>query len=239
VLPVSLPNTSYALSAYYIIASAEASSNLARYDGVQYGLHVPLPPDSIARSPGEVYAHSRTAGFGAEVKKRILLGTYALSAEYAPLSLPSRSLYTSRSVLPIPSDLPSPFCSAFDNYFLQAQRLRQCIRDDFMRVFRVPNPLAQSATPNASGVHVLLHPSAIRTAPRLDEQSGLDAYTQDVLTVPASLAGLPALTVPMAGGPEGDGWPLGVSVVGQWGCEEMTLAVGAAIEDAERDARPR
>ena len=83
VLPVSLPNTRYALSAYYVIASAEASSNLARYDGVQYGLHVPLPPDSIARSPGEVYAHSRTAGFGAEVKRRILLGTYALTAEYA------------------------------------------------------------------------------------------------------------------------------------------------------------
>lgn len=83
ILPVSLPNTSYALSAYYIIASAEASSNLARYDGVQYGLHVPLPPDSIPRSPGEVYARSRTAGFGAEVKRRILLGTYALSAEYA------------------------------------------------------------------------------------------------------------------------------------------------------------
>ncbi len=86
VLPVSLPNTRYALSAYYVIASAEASSNLARYDGVQYGLHVPLPPDSVARSPGELYAHSRTAGFGAEVKKRILLGTYALTAEYVFLS---------------------------------------------------------------------------------------------------------------------------------------------------------
>jgi len=83
VLPVSLPNTSHALSAYYVIASAEASSNLARYDGVQYGLHFPLPADAIARSPGEVYAHSRTAGFGAEAKRRILLGTYALMAEYA------------------------------------------------------------------------------------------------------------------------------------------------------------
>ncbi|KAI0251416.1 amidase signature domain-containing protein [Lactifluus subvellereus] len=205
VLPVSLPNTSYALSAYYVIASAEASSNLARYDGVQYGLHVPFPPDSIARSPGEVYAHSRTAGFGAEVKRRILLGTYALTAD------------------------------AFDNYFLQAQRLRRRIRDDFMRVFRVPNPLARSASPHVDGVHLLLHPSAVRTAPRLDEQDGsLDAYTQDVLTVPASLAGLPALSVPMAVGVEGDGWPLGVSVVGQWGCETMVLAVGAEIEGAER-----
>ncbi|KAH8996131.1 amidase signature domain-containing protein [Lactarius hatsudake] len=203
VLPVSLPSTRYALSAYYVIASAEASSNLARYDGVQYGLHVPLPPGAIARSPADVYAHSRTAGFGAEVKRRILLGTYALTAD------------------------------AFDNYFLQSQRLRQCIRDDFMRVFRVPNPLAESPARNEAGVHVLLHPSAVRTAPHLDEQDGLDAYTQDVLTVPASLAGLPALSVPITAGAEGDGWPLGVSIVGQWGCEKMVLAVGAAIEDVE------
>jgi aspartyl-tRNA(Asn)/glutamyl-tRNA(Gln) amidotransferase subunit A len=132
--------------------------------------------------------------------------------------------------------------SAFDNYFLQAQRLRQCIRDDFMRVFCVPDPLsAQSAARNEAGVHILLHPSAVRTAPRLDEeQDGLDAYTQDVLTVPASLAGLPALSVPIAssggeGDGDGDGWPLGVSVVGQWGCERMALAVGATIEDAERE----
>ena len=105
-----------------------------------------------------------------------------------------------------------------------------------MRVFRVPNPLsARSVTRNEAGVHVLLHPSAVRTAPHLDEeQDGLDVYTQDVLTVPASLAGLPALSVPIAvSGGEGDGWPLGVSIVGQWGCERMALAVGAMIEDTE------
>ena len=89
VLPVSLPNTRYGLSAYYVIACAEASSNLARYDGVQYGLHVPLPPDSVTpRSPGAIYAQSRTAGFGEEVKRRILLGTYALTAEYTRSSGP-------------------------------------------------------------------------------------------------------------------------------------------------------
>jgi len=203
VLPVSLPNTPYALSAYYVIASAEASSNLARYDGVQYGLQVPLPPGAITRSPADVYAHTRTAGFGAEAKRRILLGTYALTAD------------------------------AFDNYFLQSQRLRQCIRDDFMRAFRVPNPLAVSPVHNEEGVHALLHPSAVCTAPHLDEQDGLDVYTQDVLTVPASLAGLPALSVPIAAGAEGDGWPLGVSIVGQWGCEKMILAIGSAIEDVE------
>jgi len=75
-----------------------------------------------------------------------------------------------------------------------------------------------------------MHPSAIRTAPPLSEtsDSGLDSYVQDVLTVPASLAGLPALNVPV-GYDESDGWPVGVSVVGQWGCEEMVFAVGAAI----------
>jgi len=113
--PVSLPNTSYALSAYYIIASAEASSNLARYDGVQYGLHVPLPPDTVARSSGEVYAHSRTAGFGAEVKRRILLGTYALTAEYAPSSSdipPSdRVLFAARSTTTFCK--PSAYASVF------------------------------------------------------------------------------------------------------------------------------
>jgi aspartyl-tRNA(Asn)/glutamyl-tRNA(Gln) amidotransferase subunit A len=108
-----------------------------------------------------------------------------------------------------------------------------------MRVFRVPDPLSarRSITRNEAGVHILLHPSAVRTAPHLDEeQDGLDTYTQDVLTVPASLAGLPALSVPIGvSGGEGDGWPLGVSVVGQWGCEKMALAVGATIEDAERE----
>jgi len=106
--------------------------------------------------------------------------------------------------------------------------------DDFMRVFYVPNPLVCSAAPNDSGVPVLLHPSAIRTAPQLDEQSGLAAYTQDVLTVPASLASLPALSMPIAG-VEGDGWLLSVSIVGQ----VTTLVVGAVIEDAEREARAR
>jgi aspartyl-tRNA(Asn)/glutamyl-tRNA(Gln) amidotransferase subunit A len=126
----------------------------------------------------------------------------------------------------------------FDNYFLQAQCLRKCIHDDFMHVVGVPNPLAQSATPNEAGVHALLHLSAVRTAPHLDEQDGLYMYTQDVLTVPASLASLSALSVPAAVHGEDDGWPLGVSVVGQWGCGPMVLAVGATIEDVEREVEP-
>lgn len=125
--------------------------------------------------------------------------------------------------------------SAFDNYFLQAQRVRQSVRDDFDRVFRQRNVLSNSPRhpePNIDGVDVLIHPSAIRTAPLLSENvddAGLDAYVQDVLTVPASLAGLPALSVPAP--VDDNSWPVGVSVVGQWGFDEMVLQVGKVIED--------
>ena len=98
--------------------------------------------------------------------------------------------------------------------------------------------------PSSSGVHVLIHPSAIRSAPPLlaDTQDGaslltrtsesLDAYLQDVLTVPASLAGLPALSVPAGTG--SDGWPIGISIVGQWGCENMILQIGGVIQEINR-----
>ncbi|KAJ8591548.1 amidase signature enzyme [Rhizopogon salebrosus TDB-379] len=198
-IPVSLPSTPYALSAYYVIASAEASSNLARYDGVQYGTRSPLPHGADKSKPSNVYAHTRSTGFGAEVQKRILLGTYALTAD------------------------------AFDNYFLQAQRVRQLIKRDFDSAFRVPNAQLSRSPPNPDGVDILLHPSAIRTAPPLDSDaaSGLGPYLQDVMTVPASLAGLPALSVPAE---SGDGWPVGISVVGQWGSDELVMRVGKIIQ---------
>ena len=122
--------------------------------------------------------------------------------------------------------------SAFDNYFLQAQRVRTLVRRDFDRIFRAPNVLSVHAETNAAGVDVVIHPSAIRTAPRLDEDSSesnsiFDSYLQDVLTVPASLAGLPALSVPMGLGE--DGWPVGVSLVGQWGHEKTILNLGKVL----------
>ncbi|KAF8892164.1 amidase signature domain-containing protein [Infundibulicybe gibba] len=207
VIPVSLPSTSHALSAYYVLASAEASSNMARYDGIQYGMHVKPPHGSDATKTANVYAHTRSAGFGSEVKKRILLGTYALTAD------------------------------AFDNYFLQAQRARQLVKDDFNSIFRLPDFYSSAALAgeNADGVDVLMHPSAIRTAPPLSStaNSDIDTYVQDVLTVPASLAGLPALSVPCdtaADGEAADGWPIGVSVVGQWGSDLLVLKVGELIE---------
>jgi len=127
--------------------------------------------------------------------------------------------------------LTQPF-SAFDNYFLQAQRIRSLVRQDFDRVFRVPSVLSTHLETSQAGVDVLIHPSAIRTAPRFDRddtesKSNLDTYLQDVLTVPASLAGLPALSVPMGLGE--DGWPVGVSVVGQWGHEKTILNLGKAL----------
>lgn len=204
-VPVSLPSTPYALSAYYVIASAEASSNLARYDGVQYGTRSPLLPGIDKSKPGNMYAHTRSAGFGVEVQKRILLGTYALTAD------------------------------AFDNYFLQAQRVRQRIKTDFDTAFRVTNAQLSNPSPNLDGVDILIHPSAIRSAPRLDSDavSGLSPYLQDVMTVPASLAGLPAVSVPA--GLAADGWPVGVSVVGQWGSDELVMCVGKAIERTASD----
>ncbi|KAI0923586.1 hypothetical protein AcV5_009084 [Taiwanofungus camphoratus] len=214
-VPVSLPSTPYALSAYYVISSAEASSNMARYDGIQYGLHVAPPPDVTKTS--SVYAYTRSRGFGPEVRKRILLGAYALTAD------------------------------AFDNYFLQAQRVRKIVRRDFDRVFSVRNILSSSENSTIGGmsedsrVHVLLHPSSIQTAPHLPPSElcsnsaqapvdgGLESYVQDVLTVPASLAGLPALNVPVGLGE--DGWPVGISLVGQWGCDEMVMEVGKMCEE--------
>lgn len=138
---------------------------------------------------------------------------------------------------------------AFDNYFLQAQRVRKLIRSEFNSIFRQSSPLLPSksvdfAPGSASGVDVLIHPSAISTAPRMPSALPLDhtqqghhldssahaSYTQDALTVPASLAGLPALSVPI-GKSADDGWPLGAQVTGQWGADDLVLTVGEAIEE--------
>ena len=99
-----------------------------------------------------------------------------------------------------------------------------------------PSSLSLRSVNISTGIDVILHPSSIRTAPPLSDarSEGLDTYVQDVLTVPASLAGLPALSVPAGLG--SDGWPMGVSVVGQWGCEELVLRVGEVVERLGRKA---
>ncbi|KAI1194262.1 amidase signature enzyme [Nemania serpens] len=183
VVPVSLPSTKNALSAYYVIAPAEASSNLAKYDGIRYGRRDAGGPSDA--QDGVLYARTRGSGFGSEVKRRILLGSYTLSSE------------------------------AMDNYFIQAQKVRQLVRRDFDRVFALDNPLLDeqhfdlSEMDGSTGVETklgpaqvdfLVCPTAPTTPPLLDrvrEQTPLDSYVNDVFTVPASLAGLPAISIPM------------------------------------------
>ena len=179
---VSLPRTKYALPAYYIIAPAEASSNLARYDGMRYGLRVP------GRTPAETYEATRGEGFGAEVRRRILIGTYVLSAGY------------------------------YDAYYLKAQKVRALIAKDFADAF--------------GKVDAILTPTAPTPAFAMGEKSAdpIAMYLNDVLTVPASLAGLPAMSVPA--GLDDAGLPLGLHVIGRAFDEDTVLRVCDVLEQA-------
>ncbi len=191
VVEVSLPHTKYALPAYYIIAPAEASSNLARYDGVRYGLRE-LPEGAGLQ---DMYAATRAAGFGAEVKRRILIGTYVLSAGF------------------------------YDAYYTQAQKVRTLIARDFDAAWELCD--------------LLLTPTAPSAAFALGEKSAdpLAMYLNDVFTVPSSLAGLPAMSVPA--GLDGQGLPLGLQVIGKALDEQGVLNAGLAIEErAGFTARP-
>jgi aspartyl-tRNA(Asn)/glutamyl-tRNA(Gln) amidotransferase subunit A len=182
VVEVSLPHTKYALPAYYIIAPAEASSNLARYDGVRYGLR-DLPDGAGLQ---DMYAVTRAAGFGPEVKRRILIGTYVLSAGF------------------------------YDAYYTQAQKVRTLIAQDFDRAWEKCD--------------LLLTPTAPSAAFALGEKSDdpLAMYLNDVFTVPSSLAGLPAMSVPA--GLDAQGLPLGLQVIGKALDEQGVLNAGLAIE---------
>lgn len=167
IVPVSLPTTQHALSAYYVLAPAEASSNLAKYDGVRYG---PVRnAESIADDDGTLYSAHRGAMFGEEVKRRILLGSFSLSA------------------------------GAMENYFLQAQRVRRLVQSDFNQIFRLAHPLLEGAQGVPNGVDFILCPTAPSPPPSvhsLKDASPPETYMNDVFTVPASLAGLPAMSFP-------------------------------------------
>ncbi len=182
VVDVSLPHTRYALPTYYIIAPAEASSNLARYDGMRYGLRV------AGKNLVETYEKTRGQGFGAEVQRRILIGTYVLSAGY------------------------------YDAYYLKAQKVRRLIADDFAQAF--------------DGVDLILTPTApsaaFREGEKMDDPVAM--YLNDVFTVPSSLAGLPAMSVPA--GLDRQGLPLGLQLIGRPWDEETVLAGAAALERA-------
>lgn len=182
IVEISLPHTKYALPAYYIVAPAEASSNLARYDGMRYGL----------REEGEdltgVYENTRASGFGEEVQRRIMIGTYVLSAGY------------------------------YDAYYLRAQKVRTRILQDFDTAFQK--------------VDAILTPSAPSAAFPLGSKSDdpIAMYLNDVFTVTANLAGVPAMSVPA--GVDAAGLPLGLQIITRALDEETMFKVGAAVEDA-------
>ena len=191
VVEISLPHTKYALPAYYIIAPAEASSNLARYDGVRYGERE--LPDGAGLQ--DMYAATRAAGFGPEVKRRIMIGTYVLSAGF------------------------------YDAYYTQAQKVRALIARDFAQAWE--------------HCDIILTPTAPSAAFGLGEKADdpLAMYLNDVFAVPASLAGLPAMSVP--GGLDGQGLPLGLQIVGKPLDEQGVLNASLAIEQrAGFAARP-
>ncbi len=183
IVDVSLPHTKYALPAYYIVAPAEASSNLARYDGVRYGLRVDEGADLT-----RMYERTRAAGFGSEVQRRVLIGTYVLSAGY------------------------------YDAYYLKAQRIRTLIADDFKKAWESVDALLTPTTPEA----------AFGPGDKSDDPVAM--YLNDILTVPANMAGLPAISVPAGLSPQG--LPLGLQVVGRAFDEATVLRVGRALERA-------
>lgn len=186
---ISLPHTKYALPTYYIVAPAEASSNLARYDGVRYGLREP------GESLDEMYEATRGAGFGAEVKRRVLIGTYVLSAGY------------------------------YDAYYNKARRVRTLILNDFRQAYEKVDVILTPTAPS----------EAFAVGEKMDDPIAM--YLNDVFTVPSSLAGLPAVSVPAGLG--AGGLPLGLQLIGRAFDEETVLRVADVLEQAAGfDAEP-
>lgn len=177
---VSLPHTEYAVAAYYLLASSEASSNLSRFDGVRYGVRADHSGNLL-----DLYLESRSQGFGPEVKRRIMLGTYALSSGY------------------------------YDAYYLKAQKVRTLIKRDFDQTFEKYD--------------VIIGPTAPTTAFPLGSQvdDPLTMYLNDILTIPVSLAGVPALSVPCG---FADGLPVGLQIIGKAFDESSILRVAHAFE---------
>ncbi len=190
VVEIGLPHAAHAIATYYIVATAEASSNLARYDGVRYG-----PRAGDLRGLQQMYGDTRDRGFGAEVKRRIILGTFVLSAGYC------------------------------DAYYLRAQKVRALIRSDFERAFEVCDLVATPTTPTP----------AFRLGEKTDDP--LQMYLADVLTVPANLAGIPALSVPCG---LVNGLPVGLQLLGRAFDEAILFRTGRVYQRATRhhQARP-
>jgi aspartyl-tRNA(Asn)/glutamyl-tRNA(Gln) amidotransferase subunit A len=184
---VSLPRTELSIPVYYIIAPAEASSNLSRFDGVRYGHRAAKYGDLL-----DMYKKSRSEGFGAEVKRRIMIGTYVLSHGY------------------------------YDAYYLQAQKLRRMIADDFQRCFTQCDVIAGPVAPSV----------AWKLGAQGDDP--VAAYLADIFTLPASLAGLPGMSVPagFAESGEGAGMPVGLQLIGNYFQEGTLLHAAHAFQQA-------
>ncbi|MEX1031253.1 MAG: Asp-tRNA(Asn)/Glu-tRNA(Gln) amidotransferase subunit GatA [Paenibacillaceae bacterium] len=176
----SLPHTEYAVATYYLLASSEASSNLSRYDGVRYGVRA-----KDTENLTDVYMKSRSQGFGPEVKRRIMLGTYALSSGY------------------------------YDAYYLKAQKVRTLIKQDFDKVFE--------------SYDLIVGPTAPTTAFKLGEQvdDPLTMYLNDIMTIPVSLAGIPAISIPCG---LSKGLPVGLQLIAKSFDESTILRTAHAFE---------
>jgi aspartyl-tRNA(Asn)/glutamyl-tRNA(Gln) amidotransferase subunit A len=180
-VPCSIPSMEYALAAYYVTCTSEASSNLARFDGVRYG-----PAADAKKSWHDAYREVRRAGFGTEVRRRIMLGTFALSSGY------------------------------YGKYYAKAQVARENVKSDFARIF--------------AGVDVIAGPTMPTIAFKLGEKSDpLSMYLADILTVPANLAGIPAISVPCG---KVDGMPVGLQIMGKPFEDERVIDVAFAYEQA-------
>ncbi len=186
---ISLANSKLAIPVYYVLAPAEASSNLSRFDGVRYGYRAPDYADL-----NDMYAKTRAQGFGAEVKRRIMIGAYVLSHGY------------------------------YDAYYLQAQKIRRLIADDFNDAFKTCD--------------VILGPTAPGTAFKLGEKSDdpVEMYLNDLYTIPANLAGLPGMSLPC--GFDAKGLPIGLQLVGNYFSEAKMLERRAPVSARHRLARP-
>jgi aspartyl-tRNA(Asn)/glutamyl-tRNA(Gln) amidotransferase subunit A len=187
IVEVSLPKTELAIPAYYVIAPAEASSNLSRFDGVRYGFRAAEYSDL-----NDMYRKSRTQGFGDEVKRRILVGSYVLSAGY------------------------------YDAYYLKAQKLRRLIAQDFAKVFEQVDVIAGPVSPT----------TAWKIGEKSDDQ--LQMYLADIYTLPASLAGLPGMSIPVGFGTGGvqSGLPVGMQLIGNYFSEAQLIGVAHQFQMA-------
>jgi aspartyl-tRNA(Asn)/glutamyl-tRNA(Gln) amidotransferase subunit A len=183
VVPVSLPHTQYAVSTYYVIAVSEASSNLSRMDGVKFGVR---PPAAMEAKNLDAFYKKVRANFGAEVKRRIILGTFALSSGY------------------------------YDAYYRRAAQVRRLMREDFEKAFQVCD--------------VIVSPVSPTTAFKLGEKSKnpLQMYLTDIFTIPASMAGLPAMSVPV--GQDQQGLSIGMHLIAPRFAEEVLVRAAVAVE---------